>query len=97
MVKDYWVYQKRQSDTVQWALYIVKEFTKYKPETVILDFTVYSEDIPTPTNSKSFIGLHYGTARGYTDAITAEMSEYTGITNEDYEQIEIAITRILQD
>ena len=97
MVKDYWVYQKRQSDTVQWALYIVKEFTKYKPEMVILDFTVYSEDIPTPTNSKAFAGLHYDTARGYADAIPAEMSEFTGITAEDYEQIEIAITRILQD
>ena len=97
MVKDYWVYQKRQSDTAQWALYIVKEFTKSKPETIILDFTIYSEDIPTPTNSKAFVGLHYDTARGYTDAITAEMNEFTGITAEDYEQIEIAITRILQD
>ena len=97
MVKDYWVYQQRQSDTTQWALYIVKEFTKYKPETVILDFTIYSEDIPNSANSKTFVGLHYDTARGYADAITAEMNEFTGITAEDYEQIEIAITRILQD
>lgn len=97
MLKDYWVYQKRQSETTQWALYIEKSFTKSKPVTVILDFTVYSEDIPNSANSKTFIGLHYDTARGYTDFITAEMSEYTGITHEDYEQIEIAITRILQD
>lgn len=97
MIHSYWIYQKRQSDTAQWAMNILKEFTKYKPDTVLLDFTLYSEDIPTPTNTKSYIGLHYDTARGYTDMITAEMSEYTGITHEDYEQIEIAITCILQD
>ena len=96
-IRDYWVYQQRQSDTTQWALYIIKEFTRSKPETVILDFTLYSEDIPNSANSKTYIGWHYDTVRGYTDAITAEMSEYTGITNEDYEQIELAITRILND
>ena len=78
-------------------MHILKESRKYKPETVILDFTVYSEDIPSPTNAKSFLGTHYETARGYTDFITAEMSEFTSITNEDYEQIELEITRILQD
>lgn len=96
-IKDYWVYQHRQSDTVQWALYIVKEYVRGKPECTCLDVTIYSEDIDTPTNSKSFVGWHYDTVGGYVDSLICEMMEFTDITADDKQQLEIEILRILQD
>lgn len=97
MIKDYWVYQERQNEGVQWALYIVKEYQRSIPEATVLDYTVYSEDIGNATNSKSFVGLHYDTVGGYVNTILTEIMEFNAITSQDKEQLEREITRILQD
>lgn len=96
MVRDYWIYQERQSDTTQWAIYVVKEFSPGKPECTCLDFTIYSEDIENATNSQSYIGWHYASVSGYVDALVCELSNFTGVHNEDKRQLEREITRILQ-
>ena len=97
MIRDYWIYQARQNETHQWAIYAVKEFQRGKPECTCLDFTIYSEDIGNPTNSLSFVGWHYPTVTGYVDALICELAAFTGIHAQDREQLEIEITRILQD
>ena len=94
-VKDYWVYQKRNVP-VPWALYIVKEYDRRKPVETIIDWTLYHEDIPTQTHSKTFSGLHFDTVSGYADAITAEMVDYVSITSQDHAQIENALYDILR-
>lgn len=93
-IKDYWVYQKRDVAT-PWALYIVKEYDRRYPEVTTIDYTFYHEDIPTATHSKSFVGLHHANAKGYADAITAEMEEYVAVEESDYAQVERAIDDIL--
>ena len=95
-VKDYWVYQQRQNETNQWAIYVVKEFSRGKPEATVLDFTIYSEDIDTKTNSISYVGWHYSNAKSYTDALICEMVNFTSMNAQDYDQIKQAIERILE-
>lgn len=93
-IKDYWLYQKRDVPT-PWAIYFVKEYDRRTPKSTVIDWTFYHEDIPTPTHSVSFVGLHYDTVKGYVDAITAEMVEYVSVEAQDYAQIEREIERIL--
>ena len=93
-IREYWIYQKRDVAT-PWAIYFIKEYDKKYGGKVTIDWTLYHEDIPTKTHSKSFIGLHYNTVKGYADAITAEMVAFVEITSEDYQQIEQEIERIL--
>lgn len=93
-IRDYWLYQKRDVAT-PWAIYFIKEYDKKYSNKVTIDWTMYHEDIPTKTHSKSFIGLHYPNVRGYVDAITAEMVEFVEVTSSDYQQIEREIERIL--
>ena len=93
-IKDYWVYQQRNVFT-PWALYIVKEYDRTKPEKTMIDFTFYHEEIPTQTHSKSFIGFHYATPRDYADAITAEMREFVSVDSQDYDQVLTELIRIL--
>lgn len=96
MIRDYWVYQQRQSETAQWALYVVKEFTRGHPEATVLDITVYSEDIGNATNSISFVGWHYDTIMGYVNALALEMEKFTNVDLQDVEQLEKALTDIFQ-
>lgn len=96
MIRDYWIYQNRQSDA-QWAIYVVKEFQRGKPECTCLDLTIYSEDIDTPTHSKSYVGWHYTTVSGYVNSILIELLEFCEVTKEDREQLEKEILRILAD
>ena len=95
-IRDYWVYQRRQSDTAQWALYIVKEYEPGKPDATCLDVTIYSEDYDNETNSKSFIGWKSKTVSGYVNNIVEELVNITMVTNDDYKQLEESITSILQ-
>ena len=97
MVRDYWVYQRRQSATNQWALYIVKEFQRGKPSTTTLDFTVYCEDIENATHSIGLYGLHYPNVSGYVDSLVCEMLSFTEVYAEDKLQLEESITWVLQD
>lgn len=95
MIRDYWVYQRRQVQT-PWALYIVKEFDRRDySKSVVIDYTFYHEDVGNATHSVSFVGLHYDTIKGYADAITATIAEYTSIDNQDYEQVRKAIEDII--
>ena len=95
MIRDYWLYQKRQNESAQWAVYTVKEWTRAHPELTRLDFTIYSEDISNELHSKSFIGWHYPTMKGYADRLIQEMEQFTTITEADRQQIEKHITDVL--
>lgn len=97
MIRDYWIYQKRQSETHQWAVYVVKEWQRGFPEATVLDFTIYSEDIGNATNSLSFVGWHYASVVGYVNELITVMLEYTDIHAQDKEQLETEISRILFD
>lgn len=97
MIRDYWIYQKRQSGTAQWAIYVVKEFYQDLPHRTCLDLTIYSEDIANETDSVSFIGWRFEKARGYAKAIADILEEFTEVTACDVEQIETEISRILDD
>ena len=85
-VREYWVYQRRGVAT-PWALHIVKEFDRRYSEATIIDFTIFHEDIPLQTHSKSFAGLHCDDAEGYADAICKELSEFVEVNEQDYMQI----------
>ena len=94
-IRDYWVYQKRDVP-VPWALYVVKEFDKrYHPESITLDWTLYHEDIPTATRSKSIVGVHRDTVSGYVEALAEFMQEYVSVTDDDKEQLRRSIEDIL--
>lgn len=95
-IKDYWVYQDRQSEQ-QWALYIVKEYDKRKPDATCLDVTLYCESIENATHSVSIIGLHYDYLAGYVDEFISMIAEYANVDNQDKKQLEREILRILQD
>lgn len=95
-VKDYWIYQERQNFE-PWALYVVKEFDRRKPDATTLDYTLYSENISNATHSISKIGLHYDTVSGYVNAIIEELVEVSQVTADDKAQLEREILRILND
>ena len=95
--RDYWIYQQRQSETAQWAIYVVKEFDRRNPENAVLNFTVYSEDIGNKTNSESYDGWHYDTVVGYVIELVFRMLVYTSVTWHDVEQLYKAITDVLED
>lgn len=96
MIKDFWVYQERQNDD-QWALYIVKEYDRRKPDATSLDFTLYSESIDNATHSISRIGLHYDTVSGYVDELLSYIAEFSSIEARDKDQLERAILDILRN
>jgi len=97
VIRDYWVYQERQNEFDQWALYIVKEFDRRKPDATTLDITYYSEGIQNATHSKSQVGLHYDTVGGYVDEIISNLAEFSSIAAQDKQQLEREILRILND
>lgn len=96
MIKDYWVYQQRQNES-QWALYIVKEYDRRKPDATCLDFTLYSENIDNATHSISKVGLHFNTVSGYVDELLSHIAEISSIEAQDKEQLEREIFNILRD
>lgn len=96
MVKDYWIYQERQNESAQWAIYVVKDYTRGKPELTVIDFTIYSEDIDSKAHSKSFMGLHYSCVSGYVNCIVTQLCEFTSVHNRDMKQLEREISYILQ-
>lgn len=96
-IRDYWVYQGRGDVVSPWALYIVKKYDRRTLDSVILDYTLYSENIGNQTHSLSFVGLHYDTLTGYVDDIAANISEYSTVTDQDIKQLELSILNILTD
>lgn len=94
-ISDYWVYQKRQVET-PWALYIVKEYDKRRyNESVVIDYTLYHEDIDKPTHSISIVGLHFDTIKSYADEIAARIKDVTAVDDQDYQQVYKAIEDII--
>lgn len=94
-IKDFWVYQKRNTPT-PWALYIVKEYDKrIGSAATCLDFTLYSEDIDTPTHSTTHVGIHCSNVSGYVKTFIEFMSEHVYINDEDMEQLRQSIENIL--
>ena len=93
-IRDYWIYQKRDTPT-PWVIYIVHEYDRQNPKATQLDWTLYHEDIPTPTHSKSFVGLHHSTITGYVSEIAEEMAFYVAVTEQDIKQIEQELSYIL--
>lgn len=94
-IKDYWIYQKRDTPT-PWAIYFVKEYDKRKGKSAtFLDYTIYSENIETPTHSKSHVGLHFDTIDEYVNAIAAELTAYSVVDSNDYKQLRDSIEDIL--
>lgn len=94
MISDYWLYQKRDVQT-PWALYLVKEYDRRHPSATVLDYTLYHEDIDTPTKSISRVGLHYDTVGGYVNDIVNDIMEFTEIHSKDREQLERFILEVL--
>ena len=93
MIRDYWVYQKRAA-VHPWALYIVKEFYRNRLVLPVLDVTFYSEDIDTPTNSKSIVNVRGSNVETYVNALAAEISDFSTVTNEDLQQLRKSLTDI---
>lgn len=96
MIKDYWVYQKRNV-TTPWALYVVKEYDRRKPKATSFDFTLYHEDIDNATHSHSVVGIYANTLAGFVVQFAEVISKHVEFTDEDAEQLEQAIADILKD
>lgn len=92
--REFWIYQRRFVP-VPWAIHVVKEYDRRKPEATMIDWTLYHEDIPTQTHSKTFIGWHFNSIRAYVDAIAAELVEYVEVTDQDYKQLERDVEQVL--
>lgn len=97
MIRDYWVYQKRNVST-PWAIYVVKEFNpKNKVDDVCLDCTFYHEDIDNPIHAISCINWFYDTVSGYVAAARSVIETFTEFTDEDATQLEKSFFDILTD
>ena len=94
-IRDYWVYQKRASIS-PWTLYIVKEYDKRAgKKSIVLDYTLYHENIEGSTHSLSKVGVHYETVEGYVNEIISDIVEYTQVTADDKKQLMYNIEDIL--
>ena len=83
MIKDYWIYQKRDVP-VPWALYVIKEYNpgdKFKD--VVLDVTIYSEQIENNDHMLSFLNWHYPTISSYVSRFANEIAKFGGEFNPD--------------
>ena len=97
MIKDYWIYQKRNVQ-VPWSLYIVKEYDVNRPsEYDVLDYTLYSEFIDNKARSVSKVGLNYRTLDDYVEDIADTIKRFTEVTREDYEQLARELFYILRN
>ena len=96
MIRDYWIYQERQNPGGQWAVYIVKEYEKGKPDSAMLDLTFYSEQIPTKTHTRSFVCWKFPTIADYTEAVIDVLEGFTIVDAQDRSQLNLAIARIFE-
>lgn len=97
MIKDYWIYQKRNV-TYPWSLYVVKEYDANQPTKYdVLDYTFYSELVDNKTKSVSKVGLNYQTLDDYVEDITDTIKRFMEVTREDYEQLARELFYIFRD
>ena len=96
-IKDYWVYQKRDTEK-PWALLIVKEYDKrVGNDATCLDYTLYHEDIPNSLHAVSEVCVHYETVGGYVNHLVSAIAEWSNVEHADSMQLEKEITKILVD
>lgn len=97
MIKDYWIYQKRNVK-YPWSLYVVKEYDVNRPsEYDVLDYTFYSELVDNKTKSVSKVGLNYRTLDDYVEDVADTIKRFTEVTREDYEQLARELFYILRN
>ena len=95
MIKDYWIFQESANEK-QWALYVVKEYDKrVGREAVVIDYTLYHEDIPNAAHADSVIGLHFNTIADYVNTVLAHIREYSVFTDADAKQLTREFSKIL--
>ena len=99
MIRDYWVYQNRQANAPyhQWALYVVKEYTRKTYADTSLCITFYSEDIRNDIHMLSFVDWHFDSAKEYANEVCMVLSDFCEVYAEDRLQLENAIFDILID
>ena len=94
-IKDYWVYQKRDS-LKPWVLYIVKEYDKRAgTRATCLDATFYHEDVPNGIHAKSEVCIHHDTLQGYVKHFADMIAEYAYVTLDDEKQLADELSKIL--
>lgn len=94
-IKDYWVYQKRDTPK-PWAIYIVKEYDKRAgSRATCLDNTYYHEDIENSLHAISEICVHYDTLQEYVNHFANVLAKYSYVTLEDERQLERELANIL--
>ena len=92
MIKDCWIYQ--DSDAVTpWAIYVIKEYTpNCSFADIVLDVTIYSEDIDDIDNMRAFLNLHYDTVSGYVERLQDEILVFGGRFDMlDFQKVEKAL------
>lgn len=92
MIKDFWIYQKRQNPKGQWAVYVERET---KRGLMTIDFTIYSEAIDSPTHSINVQGLEYNSPVLLANAVIIELMEFIDVTAGDKAQLEKSFINIL--
>lgn len=90
--REFWIYPRRFSPA-PWAIHVVKEYDRRKPEATMIGWTLYHEDMPT--HYKTFTDWHFNSIRAYVDAIRDELAEYVEVTEQDYKQLERDIEQVL--
>lgn len=97
-IRDYWIYQQRDVRN-PWALYVVKEYDRRKPDATCIDYTLYHEDIENPTHSISKIGLHFNLISDYVNDVISCITDNTeqSVHHDDFRQLDMELYRILQD
>lgn len=97
--RDYWVCQKRSDTMFPWAIRMTKRYEKGKRRTkyVEFDFAVCMERIPSRIRSRYFVNVHRETPKGYVDFLVQVLKSYTGVTEEDTEQLYDAVLDAMID
>lgn len=97
MIKDRWIYQRREDVQTPWALYVIKEFTPQSTfDDLILDVTIYSEQIGNSDHMASFINWHYDSITGYVGRIANEITAFGGEFNfDDFQYVERELCRFI--
>lgn len=78
MIKDCWIYQDSDA-ACPWAVYIIKEYTPgCSFDDIVLDVTIYSEDIDNSEHMKAFLNWHHDTVSGYVEHLKNEILAFGG-------------------
>lgn len=96
MYKEYWIYQKHAQNT-PWAICVGRTYSKRNKKLQSLQFTIYSEDIQSPTKSIYCEPFECKTISEFTNQIESQIKTFAEVTEEDHEQLFESIERIILD